>query len=72
MRLNIEAERGRHQLSKEALCRLLGITSATYLKYIRGQAAIPSDVLEAMAQLFHCTTDYLLEKEIVPEGGDHV
>lgn len=40
---NIEAERGRLQLSKEELSKQLGITSKTYLSYIRGKA-IPSTV----------------------------
>jgi transcriptional regulator with XRE-family HTH domain len=62
MRLNIEAERGRKQLSKEGLCRILGITSATYQKYIHG-SAIPSNILEAMAKLFDCTIEYLLERD---------
>ena len=60
MRRNIEAERGRLQLTKGEISQLLGITDATYLSYIRGKA-IPSDVLIKMATLFGCTTDYLLE-----------
>lgn len=62
VRKNIEAERGRAQLTKEQLSKLLGITSKTYLAYIRG-AAIPSDTLISMAELFGCSTDYLLERE---------
>lgn len=57
---NIEAERGRLQLTKEELSRRLHITSKTYLSYVRGDTAIPSDTLLKMADLFHCTTDYLL------------
>ena len=56
---NIEAERGRKQLSKEALSRMLGITSRTYWNYLTG-GPIPSDKLIAMAELFDCSTDYLL------------
>lgn len=56
---NIEAERGRKQLSKEALSRTLGITSRTYWNYLTG-GPIPSDKLIAMAELFDCSTDYLL------------
>ena len=37
-RINIEAERGRMQLTKEELSKKLGITSKTYLSYIRGKA----------------------------------
>ena len=56
---NIEAERGRMQLSKEALSRKLGISSKTYNSYIKG-TPIPSNVLLCMADLFECRVDYLL------------
>lgn len=59
IRDNIEAERGRKQLSKEGLSRILGITSRTYWNYLTG-GPIPSDKLIAMAKLFECSTDYLL------------
>ena len=60
MRANIEAERGRLQLSKEDMSKDLGITSKTSLSYVRGTTPIPSDVLIKMAKRFGCTTDYLL------------
>lgn len=63
MRLNIEAERARNQFTKEALSAKLGISQKTYLNYVNGNTAIPSDKLMAMADLFHCTTDYLLGRE---------
>ena len=56
---NIEAERGRMQLSKEALSRKLGISSKTYNSYIKG-TPIPSNILLNMADLFDCRVDYLL------------
>lgn len=59
IRANIEAERGRSQMSKEALSRELGITSRTYWNYLAG-GPIPSDKLLHMAKLFECSTDYLL------------
>lgn len=59
IRVNIEAERGRAQMTKESLSRELGITSRTYWNYLTG-APIPSDKLVAMAQMFGCSTDYLL------------
>lgn len=60
MKVNIEAERGRLQMTKEELSRDLGITSKTYLSYVRGETPIPSDVLIKMATLFGCSVDYLL------------
>lgn len=59
MRENIEAERGRKQMTKEGISRHLGITSRTYWNYVEGKP-IPSDKLIAMARLFNCSTDYLL------------
>lgn len=59
IRENIEAERGRKQMSKEALSRELNITSRTYWNYLSG-GPIPSDKLVHMAQIFECSTDYLL------------
>lgn len=62
MRANIEAERGRLCMTKTALCAELGITLKTYNGYIRG-AAIPSDILERLADITGCSIDYLLGRE---------
>lgn len=62
---NIEAERGRMGLSKEALSRKLGITSKTYRSYING-SPIPSDIVVKMSKLFNCSTDYLLDMQTIP------
>lgn len=61
---NIEAERGRYQLTKEDLSKALGISSKTYLSYVRGERPIPSDKLLKMAALFSCSTDYLLGLDV--------
>lgn len=60
MNRNIEAERGRLNLSKEAMAKKLGITSKTYLNYVRGTNPIPSDILKKMSSEFGCSVDYLL------------
>ncbi|MEG1880395.1 MAG: helix-turn-helix transcriptional regulator [Oscillospiraceae bacterium] len=60
MKENVEAERWRLQLSKEAVCKELGIIYKTYMGYIRDERSIPSDKLEAMSKLFDCSIDYLL------------
>lgn len=57
---NIEAERGRFGLSKEAISKKLNISSKTYNSYVAGNSPIPSDVLIAMADMFDCRVDYLL------------
>ena len=56
---NLERERERAKLSKEALCRELGITTRTYWNYLNG-GAIPSDKLITMTRLFGCSPAYLL------------
>ena len=47
MRVNIEAERGRLQMTKTDMCKALDVTLKTYNGYIRG-AMIPSNVLERL------------------------
>lgn len=61
MRVNIEAERGRLQMSKTQICRFLDITSKTYNGYIRGNS-IPSTVLEKLKELTGKSVDYLLDQ----------
>lgn len=58
-RVNIEAERGRLQMTKGDMCKALGVTLKTYNCYIRG-AAIPSTVLEKLKSLTGRSVDYLL------------
>lgn len=57
---NIEAERARAALTKEAVSKELGISSKTYLHYIREERPIPSDTLLKMSSLFGCSVEYLL------------
>lgn len=59
VRTNIEAERGRMQLSKAAMCERLGVTAKTYNKYING-GTIPSTVLEKLKNMTGQSVDYLL------------
>ena len=58
-RLNIEAERGRMQMTKGEMCAKLGITGKTYNGYIRGNP-IPSDILEKLRTMTGKSVDYLL------------
>ena len=57
---NIEAERARALLTKDALSKKLGISQTTYNKYVKGDSAIPSSVLIQLSQMFSVSTDYLL------------
>lgn len=60
MLVNIEAERARLQLTKSEISKQLGITGATYNNYLNGIHPIPSAILLKMADMFGCSTDYLL------------
>lgn len=59
MRVNIEAERGRLQLTKTDMCQRLGVTLKTYNGYIQGNT-IPSPILEKLRYLTGRSIDYLL------------
>ena len=59
MRVNIEAERARLQMTKTDMCKDLGITLKTYNEYIRG-SVVPSTVLEKLRNLTGRSVDYLL------------
>lgn len=61
VRTNIEAERGRLGLTKAEFCEVLGISTKTYLAYIRGRP-IPSNVLEKLREVTGQSIDYLLQE----------
>lgn len=62
MRGNIEAERAKRLMTKAAVSAELGICQKTYMAYVLGKRAIPSDVLLKMADMFNCSVEYLLDE----------
>lgn len=56
---NIDAERARNGMSVELLSKALGVTRKTYYNWL-SKGKIPQSKLEAMADLFHVSVDYLL------------
>lgn len=58
-RTNIEAERGRMQMTKGQMCEALGVTLKTYNGYINGNP-IPSSTLEKLRAMTGKSVDYLL------------
>ncbi len=56
---NIEAERARSGLSREAFATLLGVTRRTVYNW-ESNGCIPQSALEKMATAFNCSIDYLL------------
>ena len=65
MRVNIEAERGRMQLTKGEMSTALGITQKTYNSYLNG-SPIPSTVLEKLRRMTGKSIDYLLGLDTNP------
>ena len=67
---NIEAERARMGLNVQEMCSAIGVKSTkTYNNWVR-KGEIPRKKIEAMADLFHVSTDYLLGVEESSTGKD--
>ena len=57
---NIDAERARKGMSRIRLAQKLGVSYSTLKNWMKGATEIPSSKVVEMAELFNCTTDYLL------------
>lgn len=49
-----------HDLTQRQLAAKLHMTQTQYFRYEQGYRDIPSDVLIALADLYHTSTDYIL------------
>lgn len=58
---NIAAERAKRKMSIDTMAEKIGVTRKTIYNW-ETAGNIPQNALEKMADLFGCTTDYLLEK----------
>lgn len=58
---NINAERSRFGLTVEDFAKQLGVTRKTVYNWM-AHGNIPQSKLELMADMFHCSIDYLLQK----------
>lgn len=67
---NIEAERIKRELDKDQFSRTLGVTRRTISNWQSGKTEIPVSKLIVIADMFHCSTDYLLGLTTEPEGKD--
>ena len=56
----IEAERIKHQLSRDDMAKILGVSKRTISNWQGGVTELPLSKLLALAKLWKCTTDYLL------------
>lgn len=59
---NIDAERAREGMTKEALAEHLGVSRKTLYNWI-SNGEIPQSALERMADIFNCSVDYLLGRQ---------
>lgn len=60
--INIEAERVRKGLTKEAIAKEIGVSTKTYYNYLTGKP-IPSTKLVILSKIFDCSIDYLLDTD---------
>lgn len=60
---NINAERSRRKMTIEELAAALGVTRKTVYNWMVREN-IPQSKLEKMSEMFNCSIDYLLQRNI--------
>lgn len=63
----IRALREDKDLKQEDIAKLLNCTQACYSNYENGKRDIPTEVLDALADFYHVSTDYLLGRTNVKD-----
>lgn len=56
----IEAERIKHQMSRDDMAKTLGVSKRTISNWQNGVTELPLSKLLALAKLWRCSVDYLL------------
>lgn len=51
-----------HDLSQAQVAQHLGMKQPQYFRYEQGYRDLPTDILIRLADLYHTSTDYLLER----------
>ena len=51
-----------HDLTQRQLAAVLGLTQPQYFRYEQGYRDLPTDILIRLADLYHTSTDYILER----------
>lgn len=59
---NIAAERAKRKMSLDGLAKEIGVTRKTIYNWEQ-RGKIPKRELDKIAELFNCTTDYLLRTD---------
>lgn len=57
-----------HDLTQRQVAEYLGMSQPQYFRYEQGYRDIPTDVLLALAELYHTSTDYILGRTDDPKG----
>ena len=55
-----------HDLMQAQVAQHLGMKQPQYFRYEQGYRDIPTDILIRLADLYHTTTDYILERTDKP------
>ena len=59
-----------HDLSQTQVAQYLGMKQPQYFRYEQGYRDIPTDILIRLADLYHTSTDYILERTDKPEENN--
>ncbi len=51
-----------HDLTQKQLAQMLGMSQTGYSKYETGENDIPTSILIKLADLYHVSTDYILDR----------
>lgn len=60
--MNIRSERVRLGMTQEELAKAIGVSTMTFARYEKDFLTAPGAAILAMADLFDCSADYLLER----------
>ncbi len=66
----IEAERIRHQMSRDDLAQKLGVSKRTLSNWQSGVTELPLSKLMILSKLWNCSLDYLLGLEPAGQNQD--
>ena len=65
----IEAERNKHRMTRDDLAQKLGVSKRTISNWQNGNTELPLSKLITLAEMWGCTTDYLLGLETDQPGA---
>lgn len=59
-----------HDMTQRQLAAILKMTQTQYFRYEQGYRDVPTDILIALADLYHTSTDYILGRTDNPKVID--